>query len=176
MSHVVFHFYLINDALHWGHGIRGGFEKGNLCFGNLEDARTIELPGEGTLQTVKYVNHQLEEKWGLGSMGLQWECGEKETQRHQKEGQGSARKVSQGSSKETEVKMSPLWKRDQFRSEVNFPGKDSLLNRTQLVLISGVEREAHTRTEGPGQSVMERRGEGGHGIKVGFLTASWLLG
>lgn len=66
------------------------------------------------------------------------------------------RKVSQDSSKEKEVKMSPLRKR-KFRSELNFPGKDSLLNRTQVVLISGAEREAHIRTEGPGQSVMERQ-------------------
>ena len=41
---------------------------------------------------------------------------------------------------------------------MNFPGKDSLLNRIQVVLISGTEREAHIRTEGPGQSVMERQG------------------
>lgn len=40
---------------------------------------------------------------------------------------------------------------------MNLPGKDSPLNRTQPGLISGVECEAHIRTEGPGQSVMERQ-------------------
>ena len=41
---------------------------------------------------------------------------------------------------------------------MNLPGKDSPFNRTQPVLISSIEREAHIRTEGPGQLVMERQG------------------
>ena len=39
MSHVVFHFFLINDALHCD-GIRRGFDKGKFFFGNLEDVIT----------------------------------------------------------------------------------------------------------------------------------------
>ena len=38
-----------------------------LCFGHLEGVP--EVPGRGSLQTVKSVNHQLEEKWGPGKRG-----------------------------------------------------------------------------------------------------------
>lgn len=41
---------------------------------------------------------------------------------------------------------------------MNFPGKASLLNRTQVMQISGIEHKGHIRMESPGQSVMERHG------------------
>lgn len=62
----------MNDALYWGNGIRGGFEKGNLCFGNLRMRENpLNYQVKGVCRQFKYVNHQLEEKWGLQTMGLQ---------------------------------------------------------------------------------------------------------